>query len=362
MGFTVDESAALEDRIGEDMARIKTAVLDTVGEDSLSALILGGGYGRGEGGIYVVDGEERVYNDYDFFVVVPYTSRSRRKNLSRQLLQIKEQFEPECGIHVDFGPPMPVSELPQQPYELMFMELKAGHHVVHGPADVLDALPDYDTARPPLEEGARLFMNRGVGLLMADMLLREERPLTQDEHEFVVRNIYKALMALGDGVLFIEERYDPSYVVRRERVAAIDTCDMPSWPQVRAAYDRAMAFKFRPTHAIPEGHTLRSWHGETVTLFDGAFLWFEQQRLQTPGLDWGGYAARDRRLPDLSSHDHLKNLYRNLRHRAGGLPPAGECFLHPRDRILKRLPALLRRDGANTGDEGLVLRLWESFG
>ena len=36
-----------------------------------------------------VDGEERVYNDYDFFVIVPFTSRKRRKQVSERLATVK---------------------------------------------------------------------------------------------------------------------------------------------------------------------------------------------------------------------------------------------------------------------------------
>jgi len=361
MRFTVDGSDALESRIAQDMDVVRQAVVDAVG-DELCGLALGGGYGRGEGGVYVVDGEERVYNDYDFFVVVPYRSRPRRRALAEKLLQVKAAVEPGCGIHVDFSPPMPLDDLPRQAYELMFMELKAGHHVIIGPENLLSGLPDYDSRRPPLEEGARLFMNRGVGLMMAEMLLREKRPLPQDEHEFVVRNMYKALMAMGDGVLFIRGDYDPSYAVRRDRVSALDDVDMPEWDRVRTCYGGALTFKFCPSHDIPAGHTLESWYEETLGLFEGAFLWYERQRLDAPGLDWAAYAALPQRLTTRCPSDCTKNVYRNLRHRAVGASTLGECFLHPRDRILKRLPGLLRRDGAHSGDEGLVLRLWESFG
>ena len=129
MPYTVDGTEALEVRIADDMARIRDAVLDAVGPEEITALVLGGGYGRSEGGVYVVNGEEHVYNDYDFFVIVPYTSRRHRKELSEKLHTVKLEMEPSCGIHVDFSPPMPLGTLPGLPYELMFMEAKAGYKV-----------------------------------------------------------------------------------------------------------------------------------------------------------------------------------------------------------------------------------------
>ena len=49
--FTLDGSDAIESRIARDMKVVRNASLEAVGADSLSALILGGGYGRGEGGV-----------------------------------------------------------------------------------------------------------------------------------------------------------------------------------------------------------------------------------------------------------------------------------------------------------------------
>ena len=85
MRFTIDGCDALEQRIAHDLAAIREAVLERVDENSLSGLVLGGGYGRGEGAVYVVDGEERVYNDYDFFVLTPDRRRARRRKLTNAL-------------------------------------------------------------------------------------------------------------------------------------------------------------------------------------------------------------------------------------------------------------------------------------
>lgn len=359
MSFTVDGSEALEARIQSDMARVREEALAAVKAEDLTALALGGGYGRGEGGVYVVDGEERVYNDYDFFVIVPFASRKRRKQVFAQLQTVKEKLEPECGIHVDFSPPMPQQSLSRQPYELMFMEARAGYHVIHGPEDVLDALPAYDQERPPLEECARLFMNRGVGLLLAGEILQAGEPVEGEDFEFVVRNIYKALLAMGDSVLFVEQRYSPSYVERRARFEASALEGVPEPERLREVYRAALAFKFRPKHAVPEGTTLREWHADTIAHFLELFLWFERVRLERPDLDWDGYAALPARLSVPVGTARLRCIYQNLRH-GSGMPLGGEWHLAPRDRILKRLPGYLR-DGGGPGLAGM-LKLWSYVG
>jgi hypothetical protein len=242
------------------------------------------------------------------------------------------------------------------------MELKAGHYVLHGPEGVIDLLPDFDESAPPLEEGARLFMNRGIGLLMAETLLCQERVLSEKEREFVIRNMYKAMMAMGDGILFLERDYHPSYAVRRDRVCSRAPREEIWWEGMQAAYAKAMHFKFRPTHSLPDGKSLWDWYEETLALFMSVFQWFERQRLADGELDWDSYRSLQYRLPVLSEASPLKNMYRNIRNVKGTLPPRSEWFLHPRDRILKRLPGLLLQDGASPDEEALVLRLWEAFG
>lgn len=362
MRFTVDGTSTLEKRIAEDMTRIREAVLEAVGTENITALVLGGGYGRGEGGIYVVNDEERVYNDYDFFVVVPFKSRRRRNWVSSRLRGVKEHVEPGCGIHVDFSPPMPLKELPRLPYELMFMEAKAGHHVVYGPEKVFETLPEYDMQRPPLDEGARLFMNRGVGLLLARGLMRKGLPLEQDGHEFVVRNLYKAMMAMGDSVLIVNGAYSPSYVERLRRFANTDLTGVPEGSMLEANYNASIDFKLSPQHDVPNGKTLATWCTEIVALYEMVFLWYERRRLRIPGLTWSEYVGLRARLPWAGFREAAKNTLRHLRTESGNALGSRGWYLHPRDHILRCLPRLLFEEQTAPEEEACILRLWERHG
>ncbi len=362
MRFTVDGSQALEDRIAQDLFEIREAVLARVGEGDLSGLILGGGYGRGEGGVFLVDSQERVYNDYDFFVIVPYSSRSRRKALMEALSEVKAAMEPRCGIHVDFSPAMPQVSLATLPYEVMYMELKEGHHVVIGSNDILATMPPTTKAHPPLEECARLFMNRGVGLLLARQKLEMGKPLDLMEHEFVVRNIRKAQLAMGDALLYLKGCYSPSYLERRALFRLLDLEKVPDGEILSSYYEEALEFKFCPNHDGPIGDALQIWYDEVTRFYGRIFLWFEQYRLSDPGLSWESYQRRTRRLTLPGVQESVTNVLRNLHIKTSHYPPVRELFLHPRDRVLAHLPMLLFgnvRDQRLTAD---VLRLWEYCG
>ena len=68
--YTPDGDATVEARIGHDQQLIAAAVTDLVPAPHFHALVLIGGYARGEGGFRFVDGRPEPYNDYDYFVVV----------------------------------------------------------------------------------------------------------------------------------------------------------------------------------------------------------------------------------------------------------------------------------------------------
>ncbi|MES9903765.1 MAG: hypothetical protein ABW168_13955, partial [Sedimenticola sp.] len=310
MHFTINGSSKLENRIAQDLFEIREAILARVSEDDLSGLVLGGGYGRGEGGVFIVDGEERVYNDYDFFVIVPGRSRAHRKALMGVLAEVKASMEPRCGIHVDFSPAMPQESLATLPYEVMFMELKEGHYVVIGPHDILATMPDYDIAHPPLAECTRLFMNRGVGLLLARQKLEMGRPLNLVDHEFVVRNIRKAQLAMGDALLYLKGCYSPSYLERRALFRLLDLEKVPDGEILSSYYEEALEFKFCPNHDGPIGDALQIWYDEVTRFYGHIFLWFEQYRLGDPGLSWESYQQRTRRLTSPGVQESVTNVLR----------------------------------------------------
>ena len=66
--YTVVPDAALESLIDRTLAEIASEI-DALRLPCLQAVVLGGGYGRGEGGVLHTPAGGRLYNDLDFFVV-----------------------------------------------------------------------------------------------------------------------------------------------------------------------------------------------------------------------------------------------------------------------------------------------------
>lgn len=354
--YTLDGSEELEARIARQLERCAEAALEAVGPESLHALVLGGGYGKGEGAVRHGEDGDHCYNDFDLFVIVPAMGRRRRRHVHRLLEAVGHGLGEDFGFDVDFGPPVQVDALPKLPYTQMWMELEAGHQVIWGPEDVLKALPPWDPSRPPLEEGTRLLLNRAAGLLLARRRLSE--PLDEDGRSFVLRNVAKAWLAMGDSVLFARRCYHPGYVERGRRLAEADLAELPRGEVLRRRYGEALSFKLRPKLTEPsEGLPARldealSWHRSM-------FLWYEGRRLGCESMDEGDYGTRSERLAVGSLGEGCINLLRN----ALRLGPAvffepRRAWHHPRDRLLGELPALML--GAAPEKEEGFLALWRT--
>jgi hypothetical protein len=70
MTFTRDGSPALEALLDQSCSAIGADLREIVPAHLLQALILGGGYGRGEGGVLATPQGDTPYNDLEFFILI----------------------------------------------------------------------------------------------------------------------------------------------------------------------------------------------------------------------------------------------------------------------------------------------------
>ncbi|MDB6025994.1 MAG: hypothetical protein JWM68_2217, partial [Verrucomicrobiales bacterium] len=66
--FTLDGDSALEERLALLCDKVREAARQLVPEGQIEALLLGGGYGRGEGGVLKTATVDHPYNDLEFYV------------------------------------------------------------------------------------------------------------------------------------------------------------------------------------------------------------------------------------------------------------------------------------------------------
>ena len=217
--------AALRAALPEIVAAVRGCALP-----GFAGLVLGGGYGRGEGGATAA---HRLYNDLDLFVFLD-APEAVFPSFAQRLAPVAAAFTARLGVDVDFTL-RTASRLRRDGRRLMVQELLRGH-VALDPADF--DLAAWSGVRPraaadlPAGEAARLVMNRGMGLEFARRRLAANGGRAD---AFVLRNLNKAVLGAGDARLIAEGRY-AWRLDAREAALADD-----------AAYARACAFKRRPT-------------------------------------------------------------------------------------------------------------------
>ena len=338
--YSVKGSPAFDARIDTDMERIANAVYASKFSRHWKALVLLGGYGRGEGSPLIQRSEDKSqgsevelpFNDYDLIVVTDSLDPLLKKNLK----QLEKTLSEEIGLPVDLYPYLK-SALPRCEFSLLNYEMRYGHRVIRGDPKILDAMPAYAHDAIPLSEGTRLLINRGKLLLDIKRRLAQPEPLTNEERQRFIKFMFKADLAFGDCALLLRGAYDLSYTVKKERIETIDLTGLDEPRGVISAYQRAITFKERTDFQSLQNNNLHLRFAETLTRYEHVFLWYERRRLNRKFQTLEKYSHS---FPNLGKEGSpLKNAVHNLR----AFGPSGlKCgFAHPRLRLYAALPLLL---------------------
>ena len=222
------------DRLVDDAIRAIGAEIDALAIPRLLGVVLGGGYARGEGGVFDAEGSApRLSNDLDFYVVAEDgASPADLAAIAAALRPVSEKWTARLGVDVDFSPPKTPWRIRHDEERLMIQELLHGYCDVAGKpgSELFKDIPRRPPEELPFLEAVRLLVNRGVGLLLA-----AEPGASPD---FVARNINKAILGCGDARLIARGGY---------HWRALDRVDALADDLYRAA----VQWKFRPRPEPP---------------------------------------------------------------------------------------------------------------
>ena len=240
MGRHVAGEAPAMDRLVEASITSIGAEIDALGVPKLPGVVLGGGYGRGEGGVWGSGDGERgtaaLSNDLDFFAVTEEgASHAEIAVIGAALVPVARRWTERLGVDVDFTVRTPW-RLRHDQARVMIQELIHGYFDVAGRkgAEMFKGIEVRPPSAFPWSEAVRLLVNRGVGLLLAHEQMspetsNDQRPTTN----FVLRNINKCILGAGDARLIARGGY---LWKAEDRAAAIG----------EPLYSAAVAWKFRP--------------------------------------------------------------------------------------------------------------------
>ncbi|MEM4283842.1 MAG: alkaline phosphatase family protein [Candidatus Caldarchaeum sp.] len=205
----------------------------------MTALLLVGGFGRGEGGVYQdEDGQIRPVNDFDLIAL------GTQSNL--------KPFGQALAAHIGIDYVDIVTLKAYQPSEsspsLFDFDCVYGSQLLWGSPETLAWLPKYAPAQIPLAEGVKLLFNRIAGLLIGLKDFGKHKSLNEAQRKFLSNQIIKALIAIGDWYLLEWADYNTLYALRRERFASLASAyGLPSGSieHVQQAY----SFKIAPDYS-----------------------------------------------------------------------------------------------------------------
>ncbi len=330
MLYAEHASQEFNDRLHNALLRIAADVRAALG-NNLIALILGGGYGRGEGGVLITPEGEKPYNDLDFVLVI----EKKQPDILEKLHSVSKKFEEELKIDVDFSRPLTIEDVRNFPHYLMWHDLLNGHAVIEGPGNILTANAPKAILQPvPCIEATRLLLNRGAGLLWSMRILHGCE--TAPDSDFLRRNTFKCIQAMGDALLIAFQTYTTQYRGRSDLLASLAESDSTiAELGLLNDYRRAESFKLNPSQESEVAPTLNSLQ-TLAERWGKVFLLIEEKRT---GKNWDSCAAyvswKKNREPDQNRPSKWpRNLIRNLQMRRFSLR-------YPREHLYKQLPGLL---------------------
>ena len=333
--FTLDGGDALEKHLADTCDKIRAGIQGLIPPKRLQAILLGGGYGRGEGGVLLTDEGENAYNDLEFYVFLRGNRHLNERRYGHALEVLGQILTPLAGVEVEFK----ISSLPEfnsSAISMFSYDLSLGHRWLLGDERLLLKAGHHKNASDiPLSEATRLLMNRCTGLLFAKERL-ERSEFTASDADFVQRNLAKAELAFGDAVLCACGRYHWSCQERHRLLETLKPDEaFPFLPELRQHHALGLEFKLHPFRSRDDRSTLQAQHERLVSLGRNLWLWIESRRLKTDFISMQQYLQTALDLcPETSAP---RNLLVNLK--VGGLRRLLNkgCFRHPRAQVLRAL-------------------------
>jgi hypothetical protein len=307
------------------------------GKGFTGTLILGGGYGRGEGGVMMDGGGPAFSNDLDYFLFHQSPSDPALDSWCRE---IERRESPLLGIDVEIKCLRPAS-IGDASRSMMFADLVAGHVVVAGNGDFLsDMRENLDFSRIDPEEATRLLWNRGSGMFFSRCRMGKN-----DELGYVIRNHAKLKLALGDAWLCIHGKYTPRC---RERALALAGTPVPvEIPNLMKWHAEGVEFKFHPFSKGRTWDDLTEEGEQLVAAWGRIYLAVEEHRLGRKFSDFHDYLGVRRLLPASSLARNLALALRDRLRRGNCLRPVVD---YPRAALMRALPCLLGLSSGGVAD------------
>lgn len=303
--FTRYGSPEVEERITALVTEAAEACSAALDPATYRAVVLIGGYGRGEGGVEATPGGERPHNNLDFLLIAR-SGAGDPQALKRKADEALKPLSEAHGIGLDAGV-VTDGALAVSPCLVMWHDMRFGHKTLLGDADYVPSLTRFTPGAIVAYDVRNLLVNRGTLLVINDYLLRRRAP-TDADRRVMVKHAVKAIIGYGDALLFFRRAYHWSYAEKQRRMQT--RTDVA--PDFRALYDEAVEFRFRPNYAAYLSRDPVAWMRELRRALAPVHLECEALRLGAEGLTWATYPRRALAHEAFDRVDTLRQIARKV--------------------------------------------------
>lgn len=345
--FFPGDEPALAEKLESFLAGLAARLGAAAFAPGVKALVLAGGYGRGEGGVFraTPGGEAQLYNDLEFYLLLSDPGIAAAAGAWGATEA--HAGDAALGIEVEFKL-LPAEEFARAAPSMFYYDLVAAHQLIWGDAAFVAGLPARlrDPALIPAHEAVRLLFNRGSGLLYSRCALAAAAD-PRVTNGFIERNHAKVRLALADAVLALNGRYHCSCRERGRRLGEALAQTPPDWAQLVAWHAAGVEFKLHPRHVHPPRAELERAQAELTEVWRRTFLWLEGRHLGREFAAARDYATASGRLfPHVPVSRGFLLHVRDRLQRGGALPGWGD---YPRA-ALQRALVLLLQEGPTSAD------------
>ena len=331
--------------MAELCGQVFDGVRSVVPARKLQAVVLGGGYGRGEGGVLVTEEGDHPYNDLEFYIFVRGNTLLNGRRHGNALELLSHALSHSAGLHVEFKIDS-LRKLRSSNVSMFSYDLVSAHRILFGDDVFEECAHHLDPTGIPGSEATRLLFNRCTGLLLAREKL-EKATFSGDDADFVGRNLAKAKLALGDAVLAFSGLYHWSCRERERRLKHLHTQEQPpQFDLIKQFHSEGVIFKLHPRRISEPRECFLVEHREIAGLAGQLWLWLESRRLKRPFASMQDYAFHSGEK--LHQANPGRNFMLNLKTFGLGSFFDPIAWRYPRERLFNALSLLLWNDELST--------------
>jgi len=277
-------------------------------EEQTAALILIGGYGRGEGGVLIKEGTYRPHNNLDLLYIY---HKNIDKKILHQLDESLQKISKKYDIGIDLSA---ISKKKLNSFKglVLSYDMRYGHRTLLGDSSFIQDNRDFSIYNIDPVDIRQLLVNRGTLMLINALLLKKEH-LTEKEKKLIIKHNNKAIIGYGDALLFFNNQYHWSYAHKLSNMNNLFEIDQ----HIKELYSGAITFRFKPDYETYLKKDLIEWHNDLLKTFKNIHLECEKIHLAQLDLSWATYidtALTKGSYPSKNIKQKIKYILEGLKH------------------------------------------------